>query len=503
MQVNQRRLGAALNYLSEGIKILTTLVYTPLMLRLLGQSEYGLYQLVSATVSYLSLLNLGFGSAYVRFFSRYKVKGDEKAIARLNGMFMIFFCIMAVICLICGVVMAENVKGLFGSKLTAGELAKSRTLLLILIVNMAITFPNSVFNCYVTAHEKFVFQKILTVAQNILNPFLGLPLLLMGYDSVAIVTVTTLLTLGSFLANIIFCRKKLKMDFSFRKIELSLFAEVFTFTFFLFLNQIIDQVNWNVDKFLLGRICGTAAVAVYGVAAQINAVYMNFSAMIPSLFVPEINRIVANNQPDRDVQLSNRMCDIGRIIFMIALYIYIGFVFCGRSFIQAWVGEGYEDAYIVALLLISPLVIILPHSIAVEIRRAKNQHRVPALFMLVTSVCNVLISIQLAIHWGPIGAAAGTFVSFIINQIMIDIYYVKVVRLNIALLFQNIKEILFSCAIPIIIGLFGLVFDSLWKCALWAVLYSALYFFFLFRYAMTEKERGIITAITKRFIKSK
>ena len=37
---------------------------------------------------------------------------------------------------------------------------------------------------------------------------------------------------------------------------------MWVFTFFIFLNQIIDQINWSVDKFLLGRLAGTTAVAV-------------------------------------------------------------------------------------------------------------------------------------------------------------------------------------------------------------------------------------------------
>ena len=37
-------------------------------------------------------------------------------------------------------------------------------------------------------------------------------------------------------------------------------------------NQIIDQINWSVDKFLLGRFAGTTAVAVYGVGGQINSI---------------------------------------------------------------------------------------------------------------------------------------------------------------------------------------------------------------------------------------
>ena len=102
MRLDQRKMGVLLTYVSEAIKILTTLVYTPLMLRLLGDNEYGLYQTVSSTVAYLSLLSLGFGSAYVRYHSRYRVKDDHEGIARLNGMFMLVFTAMSLICLIAG-----------------------------------------------------------------------------------------------------------------------------------------------------------------------------------------------------------------------------------------------------------------------------------------------------------------------------------------------------------------------------------------------------------------
>ena len=95
--VNQRKIGVVLSYTSEIIKILTSLIYTPIMLRLLGQSEYGLYQLVNSVVAYLSLLSLGFTASYVRFFSRYKAKGQEEEISRLNGMFLSIFLVIAAI----------------------------------------------------------------------------------------------------------------------------------------------------------------------------------------------------------------------------------------------------------------------------------------------------------------------------------------------------------------------------------------------------------------------
>lgn len=37
------------------------------MLRMMGQGEYGLYSLVASVVSYLTMLDFGFGNAIVRY----------------------------------------------------------------------------------------------------------------------------------------------------------------------------------------------------------------------------------------------------------------------------------------------------------------------------------------------------------------------------------------------------------------------------------------------------
>ena len=44
--------------------------------------------------------------------------------------------------------------------------------------------------------------------------------------------------------------------------------------------MLIEQVNWNVDKLILSHTSGTKEVAVYGVASQINGLFVNFSMTI-------------------------------------------------------------------------------------------------------------------------------------------------------------------------------------------------------------------------------
>jgi len=500
MQIDQRKAGVLLNYIYEAIKVITALIYTPVMLRLLGQSEYGLYQLSVSTVSYLSLISFGFASAYIRYYARYRAQSDEHGIARLNGIFMVVFCCMAAMCLACGSIMAANTRVLFGSGLSAAELDKARTLLFILVLNMTITFPNSVFDCHIMAHEQFLFQKLLRIAQALLNPFLVLPLLIMGHGSIAVVAVSTGLTLGVFFANILFCRRRLRMRFVFKKMQFSLLREMGVFTFFIFLNQIINQVNWSVDNFLLGRMSGTAAVAVYGIGSQINAMYIQSSTAVSSVFSPRINRIVAGGGSNDE--LTRLMIKVGRVQFLILGLVLLGFVFFGQPFIRLWAGKEYYQSYIVALLLMSPMTVPLVQNLGLEIQRAKNMHRARSVVYFCLAVCNVIISIFFIRRWGCVGAAAGTAIALTLgNIVFMNWYYHKKIGLNMISFWKSmagfLPAIAIMCAAGIVISRW-IAIESWGMLLVCAAIYTAVYCAVMWCVGMNDYEKQLVRGVFKK-----
>lgn len=503
MQINQRKAGVILSYTGEIVKILVNLVYTPIMLRLLGQSEYGLYQLVYSVVSYLSLLSLGFGSSYLRFYSRYKVQKDEDGVAKLNGMFMIIFCSISVICVLCGCVMIGNIRGIFGTGLTNAEYETARILMGMLIINLAMTFPNSVFNCCITAHEKFLFQKVLILLQNIFSPFLTLPLLIMGYGSVGMVSVTTFLTFALLLSNMFYCFKKLHIKFKFKKFQAGLLREMWVFTFFIFLNQIIDQVNWSVDKFLLGRLSGTTAVAVYGVGGQINTMYQQFSTSISNVFVPKVNRIVAES--DDNSQLTKLFTRVGRIQFMVLGLILSGFVFFGYPFVKMWAGEEYGASYAVAIFLIVPVTVPLIQNLGIEIQRAKNMHKARSIVYLFIAIANVFISIPLIKFMGPAGAALGTAISlFAGNIIFMNWYYHARIGMNMFYFWKEIAKFIPALIVPCVIGIIIINFANitgLVKLGVFAIVYTAVYGLSMYFLGMNEEEKQLVMGPIKKLLK--
>ena len=86
--MNQRRWGAILSYVNIVATVVVGLLYTPIMLRLLGQSEYGLYSLIGSVVGYLSVLDMGLGNTIVRYTAKNRVDGTEQKEAELNGLFL-------------------------------------------------------------------------------------------------------------------------------------------------------------------------------------------------------------------------------------------------------------------------------------------------------------------------------------------------------------------------------------------------------------------------------
>lgn len=501
MQINQKKAGVVLSYTSQIIRILSGLLYTPIMLRLLGQSEYGLYQLVNSVVSYLSLLSLGFSSSYMRFYSIRKARNDKKGIDKLNGLFMIVFLIMAAVALVAGFFMVINSESILGSKLTATENSRAKVLMGLLVVNLAVTFPDSIYNCIITAHERFFFQKLLVVLINIASPVITLPLLIAGYGSIGMVAVSTGLTFTGFFVHIFYCHRKLGIHFDFSEPDFKLLGSLSKFTFFIFLNQIVDQINWSVDKYVLGRVAGTTSIAVYGVGAQLNSLYVEMSGSISNVFVPQVNRIVAEH--DDNSELTEVFTKVGRVQFLVLSLVLTGLIIFGKAFIPIWAGPGYDSSYYVLVILIVPVTIPLIQNIGIEIQRAKNKHQIRSIVYVIVAVVNIIISIPLAKAFGPAGAALGTAITMIAgNIVFMNWYYYHGIGLNIKEFWKSIISLSKGLLIPIAIGILIFNFADLHdilRILLYAVVYTFIYIFSMWKFGMNNYEKGLVRGMVRKF----
>lgn len=503
MKNNQRKIGAILSYVSIITSTLVQLLYTPFLIGKLGQSEYGLYSLVSSIIGYLTVLDLGFGNAIIVHTAKYRATGEKEKERTLHGMFRVVYLIIGVIAGIVGIIVALNSRGIFGNSMSTEEVDKMRIMLLILSFNLFITFAFNIYNSIITASEKFVFQKVLAIINTIAKPLLMIPILFLGYKSIALCLVITLVNACVLISNYLFCRKKLNIKIKWCGFDKKLFKVILAYSFWIFLGVIADKINWSADQFILGMFCGTIAISIYSAASTLNTLFINLSTAVSSVLLPKMSKMIAQKASMKEI--SDEFIKVGRIQYYIIFLMASGFVIVGKEFIRMWVGESYDDAYYVALLLILPLCIPLIQNLGLSILQAIDKFKFRTTMMCIMSVANIIASVFLAQWKGPIGAAIGTAASLIIcNVIIMNIYYARVIKLDIWRFWKNILSMTAKFVIPVCLTLVLMFFTKLsGKTGLFVYAggYTVLYCITVYFFCLNGYEKGIIQKVTKKFKK--
>lgn len=495
--MSQLKLGAVLSYFYIFITITIAFLYTPIMIRLLGQSEYGLYTMIGSISAYLSIMDLGLGNAIVRYTARNRAIGNKDIESKLNGMFLLLYSIIGILTVLIGVLLYQNLEIIFGSGLTAGEIKKAKIMVIILIINFSLSFPLSIFGSIMQAYERFVIVKLVAIIRTLLMPIITLPFLIAGHGSVTMVLISTIINISCLLYNVYYCFRYLKVDFYFEKIDFPLIKEILGYSFFIFLGIIVDQINWNTGQIILGAITGTAVVAVFAIAIQFVRMYLQFSTSISGLFLPRVTMLVANNASTKE--LTDIMIRYGRVQYIILAYILTGFILFGYPFILIWVGENFVNAYYMALIIMIPITVPLIQNIGLSILQGMNLQGFRSIVLIMISMANIFISIPLAKIYGGIGVAIGTGVSYVVgNGIIMNIYYHRRIGINILKFWKNI----FLMSVPVVLSLllgYGINYfvpqNNLLFLMFKIGLFSIIYFILMWLLAFNDYEKGLVRPI--------
>jgi O-antigen/teichoic acid export membrane protein len=496
------KLSAVMAYADLFMSLLYNLLITPIVIRLYGQSEYGIFSVCTSVIQYLNLFQFGFGATYMRYFIKFEQQENQRKAEELNGMFLLIYAAITITVIAAGAFLVVNIESVLGRKITSSEYVTAKKLLVLMLINMTVTLSTTQFTIFVMIREKFVFQKGLTLFASTVKTFMVLSIVLLGYKSVAVTTFITFLTLFSSCISVWYCFAKLKMNFRFSGFDIRLFSEMSGFTFFIFLQQIMDIFNWQIDKFLVARFWGAKEAAVYAVGALFCSIYLQFSTAITQLFVPRANRIVA--QKLEDELLSDLLIKTGRIQFFIVAFVMLSFIFFGRNGIHFFAGKGYENAYYVGLFLMLPLVMPLSMDLSYHILRAKGKHKVQTAIFAMVAFLNFLVSIPLCKFYGEVGAAFGTFIGMFVSiNIVYPIYSQKVGGLDVKRWFREILSTCPGLLLPGIMGTFIMLFVDTSRISvffMFAFLFTFLYASSMWRFGMNSKEKLVILKPLERLV---
>lgn len=500
--MNQLKVGALLSYVNMALHILIGLVYVPLLLHYLTVEEYGLYQLIGSLVAYLSVMDFGLSGTITRYYSQRIALDDKQGQENVLAIALIIYLVIGVLVVVAGFVLYQFLDLLYGATLTLQEMASAKSMMILLIINVALTIPSNVFTSAITSHEQFVFLRVVTMVRSILNPIIVIAVLQFRAQALSVVQVQVVLNILVIISNIWYSRHKLKIKIHLHSFDGALIKSMFAFAFFIFLNAMVDQVYWKTGQLILGAVSGTAAVAVFSIAIMIVTYYIQFSTAVNGVFLPRLSKIAAISD-DMD-EINVLFLKVGRIQFLLLGIIFTGFFLFGQLFIQLWVGDLLSESYLMTLVIMIPLTIPLIQNLGILILQAKNKHAFRSLVYIVIAVLNVIVSIPLAKKLGGLGCAIATSAClFIGNGIVINFYYHRI-GLNVSRFFYEIGKL---ALVVIIAGAIGYVGVRWYEPSSWGtfvigvVAYAMLYALLLWLFGMNAYEKNLVRSGIKYFRK--
>ena len=506
MSVNQRRAGAILSYVALVVNAITTFIYTPLILSFLTTSEYGVYQLIGSIIAYLGVMDMGLSTTLSRFYVEEKVKEDSDHVENLLAMSACIYGVLTLLSVGVGIAFDFLLPTLFGESFTPGELELAHQMMLLVLINCIVVLPGNYFLAVINANERFVFARTLRIARYLLQ-FVGvIAVLELGRGAIGVLAIQVVLNFGADIAYIFYYRNKLHLKAKLHYWDKKLLLHIFSFSGYILLNMVFDQIFWKTGQVVLGAVLNAAAVGVYGIATQlITSGYMEISTGVTSVFLPKLTAISAKTEDMTEIEgLFNR---IGHIQALLVWGICAGFVAVGKEFIYVWAGPAYGEAYWATLILMIGLNVALVQNLGISVLQAKDKQGFRAIVYIVIAVLDLLVSIPVSARFGVIGCAvtAAIFL-FVGTGPIMNWYYHTRIGIDIPKFWHQVLPILIPAVLTALatrafssITNIGPSYGSiLIKC----LFFIAVYFALCWNWFFTDYERDIIRGIAHKLTRS-
>ena len=403
------------------------------MLNAIGDDNFGLYSFVTSITAWMTVITTALASAYVRFSTIENQQNGSSQ--RVTSIFFKIFSIFSIVLLLIGCIL------LFSLRLAGFELgnytSEQNDVLYVLFflstINVSLTIFFNVFNLQLTYLKKFVLLRLFSVLSALSTVIFNIVVPLFTDSIVVLVLFYVGATLVNGLALLILMFAS--RTFSINRVSLRenkvLVRQILVFSSFVLLNSIVDQINANLDKTILGVMVNSSAVTLYQLGHTFNTSLTAMSTSISSVFVPRINQLVVQGKKD---EINSLFLRVSKIQLFILCLIVGGFFACGYDFVLWWIGEGRIAVFGYAAALTLLTLVPLSVNLGIEVQRAMNLHKFRAYLYFALALLNAAVSTLLVWllpdEYAIWGCIVGTVIANISGiWIILNIYNFKVIGL--------------------------------------------------------------------------
>lgn len=502
--LKNRSLGIVISYTNTILNMICGLVISSLLLRLLGDTEYGIYKTITSFAGMLVMFEFGTGTVMTRNITLCRGKNED--ISEVNKNISTIWSIttlLALIIIFISVLFYFSIDNIYYNSMNEAQIQYSKIIFIFVIIHLIVVFLTQTLNGIILAYEYYAFSSIMNIFTIISRTFLIFSIVSRFRYSIVVSIVDAVIGAIILILTLIFCVSICKVKITYSLFDKKIFRGILPLSCALFLQTIINQMNNNIDNFLIGIELNPESVALYSIALYIYTVFSSATTIPISLYAPQIIGNVSKGISGKE--LTDTLINPSRLIVFVGGNILFGFIAVGEEFLEIVYGYEYIKAWSISLILMIPTFINMTTGVLINVLDALNKRMVRSNILIFTTVINFILTLILMEGIGVLGAALATAISIIIGQIIImHIYYSKKIGIHVIYLFyKSYKGILIFQIIGMIVSLlmkiyFKSTIVSFIVCSLIYVVISLSGYILI---GTNDEEKNMITNLKKRLSK--
>ncbi len=392
----------------------------PFVVHAVGDRWYGMWTLVGTLIGYYGYFDFGLSIGVQRFIARAIGQRNEGEVNRLLSTAFVLFVLLGLAALVASAVAALLAPQFLRD---AEEIHVFRVVVLILGVNMAVTFVVAPVNGLYSGHMRFDVTTTLQLALLILRTALIVYFIRAGY-SIAVLSIITLVCgVTENLAKVGYARRL----FPGVRIRRRLFAagrvgDLLSYGSKLFVNQIADLLRFQIDHAVIAVFINLSAVTMFSVAGTLAYYFRNLVQALVGVLVP----LYARQQAEGDLDgLARSHLFTTKLASVVALLGGGAMLVFGEPFIRLWMGPGYADAYPSLAVLAVGTGMFMTQQPAMALIYGLGVVGTLAKVSIIEALANLVLSIILVREYGILGVALGTGLPLIFLSVFIMVFSVR------------------------------------------------------------------------------
>jgi O-antigen/teichoic acid export membrane protein len=434
---NSARVGAVLNWLAFMATLLVALALTPFLIRNLGTARYDVWCVAEAILAYFTVLDLGIAACLVRLTARLHTQHNIRDLNRTAAACMVVYSIAALVTLGVGAVVLNRVEPRL--QVRAGE--DVFPFLLLMLANVALALPLSVFPTVLEGLQRFTLKSLLKILFLVVRTGGMVWSVDAGYGLTGLGVVTLLVMVVEHAVMGLACRWALPgFMLPMWTITRGECRGVVSSSVHAFVAMLSGRVTVQMGAILIGLLLPAGQATAYTTAMRLVEYAKNLLRTLTATLTPGMSAMQARGDLPG---IRMTVLTASRVMLYLVLPIQAGLWCFGGVFLKLWVGETVStQATIPLLVLSSGLSCVVMQSVFSRVLYGLGELKTFARYAALEAGITLALMAAFMPTWGTLGVATAVATANVCFSILVIRLGLKTVGLTVRdYLWQFVKPV--------------------------------------------------------------